>query len=297
MPMLNTSKLYGRVNGRWVLGTPTRTTSKGEEYRCPVCATGGGDENGQHLIVFKDRANYACAAYPGNDKHRRAIWRIAGVMRDKGGEPFIPRKIEQKDTFIGRHVIDLEKLSHVFLKADREARLRRIEEEKKKAEAERLEEERMERRLEEERKRREEEAERELERYRERQNEILRKWREQEDQKAKRLEEYNTNSKCDKTRFGTFGTGISCSANMPPPPIKEATTVSNGRGYAVPICEKASQTSQVRSWRKAVGPEDCNENEEYSSDFGMAFDRNNPKWREHYYLWYRSKYYGEAVAF
>ena len=228
MPMLNTSKLYGRVNGRWVLGTPTRITSKGEEYRCPVCAAGGGDEKGQHLIVFKDRANYACAAYPRNDKHRRAIWRIAGVMRDRGEEPFIPRKIEQKTTFIGKHVIDLEKLSHVFLKADREAWLRRIEEERKKAEAERLEEERMERRLEEER----------LERERAR--------LERETTRTIYCSTQHIDTKCDKEQFGTFGTGILCSANMPPPPIKEATTVSNGRGYAVPICEKASQTSQVR---------------------------------------------------
>ena len=278
MPMLNTSKLYGKVKGAWLPGVPTRTNSKGEEYRCPACAAAGGDQNGHHLMVFKDRVHYACAAYPGNDKHRRAIWRIAGVMRDRGEEPFIPRKIEQKTTFIGKHVIDLEKLSHVLLKADRKAWLRRIEEERKKAEAERLEEERMERRLEEER----------LERERAR--------LECESARSVSYSTQHIDTKCNKEQFGTFGTGISCSANMPPPPIKEATTVSNGRGYAVPICEKASQTSQVRSWRKAVGPEDCNENEEYSSDFGLAFNRNNPKWREHYYLWYRSKYYGEAVA-
>ena len=266
MPMLNTSKLYGRVNGRWVLGTPTRTTSKGEEYRCPVCATGDGDEKGQHLIVFKDRANYACAAYPKDEAHRFRIMEMVGIRGKGKPDPVIPRKIHQKATFIGRHVMNMEKEAEEVRRRDADFIAARREKERLHREA--------------------------IERW------IASTENERETRKTiPNTQTQHIDTKCNKEQFGTFGTGISCSANMPPPPIKEATTVSNGRGYAVPICEKASQTSQVRSWRKAAGPEDCNKNEEYSSDFGLAFNRNNPKWREHYYLWYRSKYYGEAVAF
>ena len=110
MPMLNTNKLEGKVGGVWVRGTPTKRTAKGEEYRCPACASSGGDEGGQHLIVFNERGTFACAAYPGDRKHRKEIWDKVGIKtNDKWSEPVIPRKIEQKATFIGRHVMDMEK--------------------------------------------------------------------------------------------------------------------------------------------------------------------------------------------
>ena len=76
MPMLNTNRLEGKVGGVWVMGTPTKRTAKGDEYRCPACASNGGDEGGQHLIVFNERGTFACAAYPGDRKHRKEIWDV-----------------------------------------------------------------------------------------------------------------------------------------------------------------------------------------------------------------------------
>lgn len=111
MPMLITSKLQGRVGGVWVYGTPTRSTSKGEEYRCPACARNGGDQWGQHLIVFKDRPTFACVAYPRDPGHRSVIWNLVGDKSKGRPDPIIPRKIEQKNTFIGRHVIKLDEES------------------------------------------------------------------------------------------------------------------------------------------------------------------------------------------
>jgi hypothetical protein len=217
MPMLNTNKLKGKVGGVWVNGVPTKSTPKGDEYRCPACAQNGGDEGGQHLIVFKDRPNFACAAYPGDPAHRRIIWDKVGIANGGRPDPIIPRKIEQKATFIGRHVMDMEKLAQEMRKKDADLVAARKEREV----AARIEDHR--------------------------------KWVEQvraeAREKAKRLEEDNTNSKCDKTLFGTFGTPILSSTNMLPHLNKDYTndtTVGMGGGYATPICEKASQTSQVR---------------------------------------------------
>jgi len=243
MPMLNTNKLQGKHGGAWVNGVPTKSTPKGDEYRCPACAQNGGDEGGQHLIVFKDRPNFACAAYPGDPAHRRIIWDKVGIANGGRPDPIIPRKTEQKATFIGRHVMDMEKLAQEVRERDADlvaARKEMFRIAKEREEAERI--------------RREEEADRELALRREREEEAHRKWLEQwrikeEQEKAKRLEEYNTNSKCDKTLFGTFGTPILSSTNMVPPLNKDYTndtTVGMGGGYATPICEKASQTSQVR---------------------------------------------------
>ena len=218
MPMLNTNKLEGKVGGVWVRGTPTKKTAKGDEYRCPACASNGGDEGGQHLIVFNERGTFACAAYPGDRKHRKEIWDEVGIKTSgKWSEPVIPAKIWQKTTFIGRHVVDLEKEAEEVRKRDADLVAARERQE----ERERLA----------------------IDREIAMQKEVARL------ERAKLLEEYNTNSKCDKTRFGTFGTPILSSTNMPPPPYKDYTddnTVGMGGGYAPPICENASQTSQVR---------------------------------------------------
>lgn len=224
--MLNTNKLKGKVGGTWVNGVPTKSTQKGEEYRCPACAINGGDEGGQHLIVFKERGNFACAAYPGDTNHRKIIWEKVGMANGGRPDPIIPKKIEQKATFIGRHIMDMRKLAKEVREIDYSLRQAKREREAEEARIAR---------------------QREIDK---RNEEALRLRKEQEElEKAKRLEEYNTNSKCDKTRFGTFGTPILSSTNMPPPPNKDYTndtTVGMGGGYAVPICEKASQTSQVR---------------------------------------------------
>ena len=228
MPMLNTNKLKGKVGGAWINGVPTKSTPKGDEYRCPACAQNGGDEGGQHLIVFKDRPNFACAAYPGDPAHRRIIWDKVGIANGGRPDPIIPRKTGQKSTFIGRHVMDMEKLAQEVRERDYV-----------------LKQERWEREKEEERIARQREIDRQNEEARLIHEALLRDRQE----RLKRLEEYNTNSKCDKTLFGTFGTPILSSTNMLPPLNKDYTndtTVGMGGGYATPICEKASQTSQVR---------------------------------------------------
>ena len=200
MPMLNTNKLEGKVGGVWVRGTPTKRTAKGDEYRCPACASNGGDEGGQHLIVFNERGTFACAAYPGDRKHRKEIWDEVGIKTNgKWSEPVIPAKIWQKTTFIGRHVVDLEKEAEAVRKRDADLVAAR---------------ERMERI---------------------KQAELLKNGQPQ-----------HIDTKSKMVQIGTFGTVILSSANMPPPPYIENTTVGMGGGYAPPICEKASQTSQVR---------------------------------------------------
>jgi hypothetical protein len=231
MPMLNTNKLKGKHGGAWVNGVPTKSTPKGDEYRCPACAQNGGDEGGQHLIVFKERGNFACAAHPGDPAHRRIIWDKVGIANGGRPDPIIPRKIEQKATFIGRHIIDMEKLAQEVRERDADLVAARKERD----------------RLERERSRREEEL-RKQEEAKDYKEWLHRKCLESL-KKAKRLEVENTNSKCDKTLFGTFGTPILSSTNMLPPLNKDYTndtTVGMGGGYATPICEKASQTSQVR---------------------------------------------------
>jgi len=228
MPMLNTNKLQGKHGGAWVNGVPTKSTPKGDEYRCPACAQNGGDEGGQHLIVFKERGNFACAAYPGDRRHRADIWNTVGIANGGRPDPIIPRKTEQKSTFIGRHVMDMKKLAKEVRERDYV-----------------LKQERWEREKEEERIARQREIDRQNEEARLIHEALLRDRQE----RLKRLEEYNTNSKCDKTLFGTFGTPILSSTNMLPPLNKDYTndtTVGMGGGYATPIYEKASQTSQVR---------------------------------------------------
>ena len=123
--MLITNKLQGRVGGTWVMGMPTRTTAKGDEYRCPACAQNGGDQGGQHLIVFKDRPSFACVAYPGDRNHRSIIWNKVGDKTKGRPDPIIPAKVEQKNTFIGRHVLKLQANAEDVLRADAALRLER----------------------------------------------------------------------------------------------------------------------------------------------------------------------------
>ena len=261
MPMLNTNKLQGKVGGVWVNGVPTKSTPKGDEYRCPACAQNGGDEGGQHLIVFKDRPNFACAAYPGDPAHRRIIWDKVGIANGGRPDPIIPRKIEQKATFIGRHVMDMEKLAQEMRKKDADLVAARKEMEERD--------------------------------WAERCRKLPAPLPLREERLLKRLEEYNTNSKCDKTRFGTFGTPILSSTNMVPPLNKDYTndtTVGMGGGYATPICEKASQTSQVRPGCRARDGGEVASNEFDSTDLGVVFDTRRSDWREQYYAVWSDKY-------
>jgi len=279
MPMLNTNKLQGKHGGAWVNGVPTKSTAKGDEYRCPACAQNGGDEGGQHLIVFKDRPNFACAAYPGDKRHRADIWNTVGIANGGRPDPIIPRKTEQKATFIGRHVMDMKKLAKEVRERDyalKQARWERYKEEEQIARQREIDRQNEEARL---------------------QNEAIRLRKEREElerqERLKRLEEYNTNSKCDKTRFGTFGTPILSSTNMLPPLNKDYTndtTVGMGGGYATPICEKASQTSQVRPGCRVRDGGDVASHEFDSTDLGVVFDTRRSDWRGQYYAVWSDKY-------
>lgn len=57
--------------------------------RCPACASEGGDNKGNHLIIFAD-GRFGCAVYPGQSEdakaHRKLIWKLAGD-RPSGGSP------------------------------------------------------------------------------------------------------------------------------------------------------------------------------------------------------------------
>ena len=240
MPMLITSKLFGKFGGGWARGVPTRSTSKGDEYRCPACAEMGGDGGGQHLIVFKERPTFACVAYPGDMRHRSIIWNRVGDKTKGRPEPIIPLKIEQKNTFIGRHVAALQIGAEDVLR--REARIR--EEARIRLLAE----------------------------------------------KAKMAQTQHIDTKSNIVQVGTFGTVISCSSNMPPPPIKRVTTVYNGGGYAPPICEKASQTSQAMVGHRQRGDGDIEFHEFDATDLGVVFDTRRTDWKRQYYWLWKQKY-------
>ena len=71
--------------------------------QCPACAAEGHDKGKNHLVVFSSGA-YACAKYPDDKAHRKAIFKLAGVSgkagkgsssRDKD-EPKLPERIPIK---------------------------------------------------------------------------------------------------------------------------------------------------------------------------------------------------------
>jgi hypothetical protein len=238
--MLITSKLFGKFGCGWARGVPTRSTSKGDEYRCPACAEMGGDGGGQHLIVFKERPTFACVAYPGDMRHRSIIWNRVGDKTKGRPEPIIPLKIEQKNTFIGKHVAALQIEAEDVRR--REARIR--EEARARLLAER----------------------------------------------DKMAQPQHIDTKSNIVQVGTFGTVISCSSNMPPPPINRVTTVYNGGGYAPPICEKASQTSQAMVGHRQRGDGDIEFHEFDATDLGVVFDTRRTDWKKQYYWLWKQKY-------
>ena len=46
--------------------------------RCPACAEAGGDKKGNHLVIYP-AGQYGCAAYQGDELHRKRIMRLAGI--------------------------------------------------------------------------------------------------------------------------------------------------------------------------------------------------------------------------
>ena len=56
------------------------------EARCPACAEGGHDDQGNHLIIYPD-GKFGCVANPKDKDHNKAIIRMVGVY----SLPTIPR--------------------------------------------------------------------------------------------------------------------------------------------------------------------------------------------------------------
>lgn len=267
---LNTSKLIGWGSNGPQRGRPTRTRSCGKvEFQCPACAAEGHDKGYDHLVIYKDGIHYGCSKYnleSGLDaiQHRDQIWKMVGIGKKAGRpEPFIsPRKITKNGTLLAKHDADIA--------TDRRITLKLREEHNAKVAAEKEE-----------------------------QSRLLTKALIELNKEAEQPTQHIVVSS-NQMSNGTFGTPFSFSHQSPTPLYNNkpnGNTVKTIPPHVPTTSEKPSQTSHFRSWREVAGPEDCKETEEYSGEFGLAFNRNNPKWREHYYLWYRSKYYGEAVAF
>lgn len=54
--------------------------------RCPACAAEGRDETGNHLVVYPD-GRFGCVANPQNTAHRKAIFKLCGVVSDVPRQP------------------------------------------------------------------------------------------------------------------------------------------------------------------------------------------------------------------
>ena len=72
--------------------------------RCPACAVGGGDEKGNHLVLYAD-GKYGCVANPDDKAHRQEIYALAGGRTGAGTPTKISVEAFQvKDTYV---VMDL----------------------------------------------------------------------------------------------------------------------------------------------------------------------------------------------
>ena len=58
--------------------------------KCPACASTGGDEKGEHLIVYPD-GRFGCVVHPHDKNHRSAIAVLAG---DKGKGVRVAYKVD-----------------------------------------------------------------------------------------------------------------------------------------------------------------------------------------------------------
>lgn len=58
-----------------------RTTDMKTTARCPACAERGGDRRGEHLVILPS-GRFGCAAFPGDQEHRRRIFALVGVPGD-----------------------------------------------------------------------------------------------------------------------------------------------------------------------------------------------------------------------
>jgi hypothetical protein len=65
--------------------------------RCPACAAGGEDRDGNHLVVYPD-GRFGCVVYPGKDGwlHRKRIWAMAGDEKGRRPPPVIKFSVRAK---------------------------------------------------------------------------------------------------------------------------------------------------------------------------------------------------------
>lgn len=91
-----------------------RLDGGGFTARCPACAQMDRDKHGQHLRQFSD-GKFACAAFPGDGGHRRAIYALAG---DKSARAALPaaaavafkRAARRRDELIAQFKADLPRI-------------------------------------------------------------------------------------------------------------------------------------------------------------------------------------------
>src|SRR5215471_7959410 len=64
----------------------------GMKARCPACAEAGSDRKGEHLRISPE-GKFGCCVFPGDHKHRRRIFALAG---DHGPKALRVRVAEAK---------------------------------------------------------------------------------------------------------------------------------------------------------------------------------------------------------
>lgn len=64
---------------------------KGDKWtaRCPACGEKGGDNRGEHLVLYPD-GKFGCVAHQGDPTHNKRIWRLAGDHSQRSGSPSFP---------------------------------------------------------------------------------------------------------------------------------------------------------------------------------------------------------------
>ena len=77
--------------------------------RCPACKEVGGDEGGDHLVIYPDD-KYGCVVNEGNSEHRKRIFALVGVKSDS-----MPRA-EQKWPTLDQAAKDCTPKGHKLIK-------------------------------------------------------------------------------------------------------------------------------------------------------------------------------------
>jgi hypothetical protein len=77
--------------------------------QCPVCAAGGGDKKGEHLVIFEG-GPFACIAHEGDGAHRKEIHAMVGNKPEKqeqnGRNQKILERTHRYEDAQGEHLFD-----------------------------------------------------------------------------------------------------------------------------------------------------------------------------------------------